>query len=88
MISLSSCSLINKPLLMFQQPTLIVLFSFPFSRFAFLLDFTVLIEFTGTGSSTETGTVNLVGVQQGSGVDGLGGGGTSVDGLPLLLVDS
>lgn len=39
MISLSSCSLITKPLLMFQQPTLTDLFSFSFPWLAFLFGF-------------------------------------------------
>ena len=86
MISLSSCSLVNKPLLMFQQATLISWFLFLFSCFAFLFGFIVLSGSTGSGFSTETGTVHLVEVQRGSGVDELGGGGTLVDGLPLLLV--
>ena len=74
MISLSSCSLITKPLLMFQQPTLTDLFSFSFPWLAFLFGFMFFgavntgFGFVSTvaGLPIGSGSGFLAGVPQGS----------------------
>ena len=86
MISISSCSLITKPLLMFQQPMLISWFLFLFSCLVSLFGLVVFFGPIGSGPSTETGTVYPVEVRLGSGVGELGDGGTLVVVLPLQLV--
>ena len=85
-ISINSFSLITKPLLMFQQPTLISWLFFPFSCLISLFGFVVLFGPIGSGLSTGTVAVYPVGVRRGSVVDELGDGGTSAAVLPLPLV--